>query len=85
MTIKEFEIQEALGLLTYDMKWRMADNPNTPKETLKKLSTDKHWDVRCCVAKNPNTPPRIVVKLSTDKDRYVRWWADNIIALTKRS
>ena len=77
MTIKEFEIQEALGLLIYDMKWRMASNLNTPIEVLTKLSTDEHWGVRYCVADNPNTPKEILKILSTDRDRNVRWAAKN--------
>ena len=72
MTIKEFEIQLALGTLSYDMKRELAYNLNTPKEVLTKLSTDKHWSVRWRVANNSNTPVEVLTKLSTDEAYYVR-------------
>ena len=79
MTIKEFEIQEALGSLTDEMKVRLAKNLNTPKEILTKLSTDENSDVRYRVAENPNTPKEVLTILSTDKDSGVRYWvADNL-------
>lgn len=46
MTIKEVEIQLALGTLPDYMKYKLAENPNTPKEILTKLSIDKDWNVR---------------------------------------
>ena len=67
MTIKEFEIQLALGSLTNDMKYDLANNPNTPKEILTKLATDKNYYVRYRVARNPNTSVEVLTKLSTDK------------------
>ena len=73
MTIKEFEIQYALGTLTDDMKLKLACNKRTSKKILTILSTDK-WRVRCCVAGNPNTPKEVLVKLSTDEDWGVRWY-----------
>ena len=56
MTIKEFEIQSALGTLTNRMKLKLANNSNTSKEVLTILSKDKYSSVRCRVADNPNTP-----------------------------
>ena len=41
MTIKEFEMQLALGSLTNDMKIELAYNSNTPKKILSMLSKDK--------------------------------------------
>ena len=72
MTIKEFEIQLALGLLTYEMKVRLANNLNTPIEVLTKLSADEHWAVRWSVAKNTNTPTEALTILSTDEDWCIR-------------
>ena len=46
MTIKEFEVQKALGSLTYEMILKLAHNPNTPKKVLTILSTDKDSGVR---------------------------------------
>ena len=73
MTIKEFEIQLALGSLTDNMKINLAKNPNTPKEVLTILSTDKYWNVRYLVAKNPNTPIEVLKILSKDENSGVRY------------
>ena len=73
MTIKEFEIQIALGSLTDDMKYELATNFNTPTEVLTQLSTDKSWYVRWRVADNPNTPKEVLKILSKDKDSIVRY------------
>ena len=66
MTIKEFEIQLALGSLTNDMKRELAYNPNTPKEVLAILSTDEDRYVRWRVACNRKTSKKILTKLSTN-------------------
>jgi hypothetical protein len=39
---------------SYDVRYGVAQNPNTLPETLKVLATDEHYSVRCEVAKNPN-------------------------------
>ena len=52
MTIKEFEIQLALGLMSTDMKIDLACNPNTSKKILTILSTDENWSVRHWAVKN---------------------------------
>ena len=79
MTIKEFEIQLALGTLTYEMKCKVAKNSNTPKEVLTILSTDEYWGVRWDIACSHNTPVEVLTKLATDGDWGVRWCiADNI-------
>jgi len=49
----------------------IALNPNTPVETLIKLSRDENWPVRKCVAKNPNTPTGILVELGRDENKDV--------------
>ena len=38
-----------------DVRYGVAENPNTPQETLNLLATDVNYDVRCGVARNPNT------------------------------
>ena len=73
MTIKEFEIQLALGSLTYGMKLKLARNKRTSKEILTTLSTDKNMYVRWNVADNPNTPEEVLTILSTDEDNSVRY------------
>ena len=75
MTIKEFEIQLALGTLTYDTKCKLADNKGTSKKILTILSTDESWIVRYCVASNPNTPVEVLEQLATNKDSDVRYSA----------
>ena len=60
--------------LSYQEKIELADNPNTPVETLKVLSTDKQWNVRCGVALNPNTPVETLKVLATDKNSTVRYY-----------
>ena len=72
MTIKEFEIQLALGSLTDEMKYKLARNPNTPKEVLTILSKDESWGIRYWIADNLNTPKEVLKKLSKDKDWHVR-------------
>jgi hypothetical protein len=72
LTIKEFEIQYALGSLSDNMLMKLARNTNTPKEVLTILSKDEDRDVRYYVANNTSTPKEILTKLSKDKDRDVR-------------
>ena len=89
MTTKEFKVQLALGSLSYEDKIKLAynpnrvvENPNTPKEVLRRLSTDKNWFViRCKVTFNPNTPKDVLKKLSKDEHEYVRYWATRAIKL----
>ena len=75
MTIKEFEIQYALGSLTDEVKEELAANYNTPKEILIKLSKDKDWYIRMTVASNRNTPKKVIIKLSFDESWNVRYSA----------
>ena len=63
MTIKEFEIQYALGTLTDKMKLKLAYTERTSKKILTILSTDEEWVIRCNVAYNPNTPKEVLTKL----------------------
>ena len=68
MTIKEVKIQLALGTLTYDMKYKLANNERTSKKILTKLSTDESWYVRYWVAGNPNTPKETRERLLKQKE-----------------
>ncbi len=54
------------------VRYKVAENPNTPVQTLEKLSEDEDSDVRYDVASNPNTPTHILEKLSGDEDGRVR-------------
>jgi len=51
-----------------DVRWDVARNPNTPKQTLNTLSKDKNEYVRWDVARNPATPAQTLNTLSKDKD-----------------
>jgi hypothetical protein len=73
MTVKEFEIQYALGSLSDDMKKELAYTKRTPKEILTKLSEDEDNNVRYWVANNPNTPIEALTILSKDKDYSIRY------------
>ena len=86
MTIKEIEIQLALGSLTNDMKLGLMilGNKRTSKKILTILSTDEYWLVRARVAGNLDTPKEVLVKLSTDEDGYVRWKAKRNFNIPRR-
>ena len=79
MTIKEFEIQNALGSLSDVMKEKLVYSKNTPKKILTILSKDEDWWVRHGVANNPNTPKEVLTILSKDKDKWVRNKARNYL------
>jgi hypothetical protein len=71
--LKEIETPD-VSSLSYNQKLELAQNPNTPQETLKVLATDKDSGVRYFVAQHPNTPPGSLKVLATDKYSGVRIW-----------
>ena len=73
MTIKEFEIQNALGSLTNNMKRALAEDLSAPVEVLIRLSKDKDMWVRWRIANNLATPEKVLAKLSTDKNWNIRY------------
>ena len=75
MTIKELEIQLALGSLPRDDKVDLAYEFGTPIKILAILSKDKDRMVRYFVAKNINTPKEILIILSKDKYWDTRHYA----------
>ena len=54
-------------------KYSLAQNPNTPPETLEFLATDENYRVRRYVAQNPNTPQESLQLLATDEYSLVRY------------
>ena len=72
MTIKEFEIQYALGSMSYRMLMQLAEHYKTSKKILTVLSKDKAVNIRYWVALNKNTPSGVLEILSKDKERYIR-------------
>jgi len=54
------------------MRYSVAENPNTPIDTLIKLTRDADTWVRRQAAKNPNVPVAVLVRLAED-DNTVRY------------
>lgn len=73
MTIKEFEIQVALGSLSYDEMIDLADNSKTPQKILTELAKNSDWYVRHRTMDNFNTPKRTLTKLAEDEHLEVRY------------
>ena len=61
-----------LSKLSYDEKKELAQNSNTPPETLIILAKDKHLSVRYRVAENSNTPQKTLILLAKDEYSGVR-------------
>lgn len=60
MTIKEFEIQLALGSMTYDIKRRLSCDSNTSKEILRMIyNSSTCWELGHRMLVNPNIPEDI--------------------------
>ena len=72
MTIKEFEMQYALGSLSHDMIQKLTNNSNTSKKILTILSADENYYVRQNVALNRNTPVKVLTKLSTNEAFHIK-------------
>ena len=49
------------------MRRAVAENPNTPVNTLEQLSRDRDSIVVSCVARNPSTPAELL------SDMYYEW------------
>ena len=64
MTVKEFEVQYALGLITFKRKYELAQDVNTDKGILEILGGDENSSILLTVADNPNTPIKVLEKLS---------------------
>ena len=70
--LKEVNEPDVLTL-SLDEKYELAQNTNTPVETLKVLATDENYYVRFGVAKNPSTPVETLKVLAFDGNANVRW------------
>ena len=68
--------KKILSILSKDssVRYKVANNPNTPIDILEVLSKDEDNDVRYWVADNLNTPIDILRVLSKDEDSSVRYW-----------
>ena len=73
VNLKKVFLQEAPNdKLTFKEKKEVAENPNTPPETLGRLANDNIWDVRQGIAENSNTPPETLERLANDDEDWVR-------------
>lgn len=74
-------------LSSFNEPWlleRLAENPNTPAETLEKLIRSDCAQVRAAVADNPKAPFEILFALSRDEQADVRYrLAENYLAPSK--
>jgi hypothetical protein len=57
---------------TYNIRYYVANNPNTPTRILDRLAHDEHVDVRWGVARNSNTLSTTLTHLAHDENEYVR-------------
>ena len=46
----------------WEVRAKVAENPNTPADVLTELAKDSDWEVRAKVAENPNTPADVLMK-----------------------
>jgi hypothetical protein len=53
----------------------VAENSQTPPDTLAVLARDESIDVRYDLAENPHMPAEILVSLTKDENPYVRYRA----------
>ena len=56
----------------WEVRAKVAENPNTPAEILAELAKDSDWHVRRHAAENPNTPADVLMELAKDSDWHVR-------------
>lgn len=56
----------------YELDNRVAENPNTSVETLRKLYHRNNLGTRMVLARNPNTPADILTELSNDEDEWIQ-------------
>ena len=56
----------------WEVRAKVAKNPNTPADVLTELAKDSDWEVRAKVAENPNTPADVLMKLAESGNSVVR-------------
>lgn len=57
-----------------DVRWYVAQNPNTPAEALAQLANDEDAYTRENVALNPNTSAEALAQLANDTEWTMRWY-----------
>jgi len=71
-SVKVLKVTPNLSKLPLQERKELAQNPNTPPETLTILARDEDSYVRWRVANNPNTPPETLTILARDENCLVR-------------
>ena len=56
----------------WEVRAKVAENPNTPADVLTELAKDSDWHVRSNAAGNPATPADVLTELAKDSDWHVR-------------
>ena len=74
--LKEIEEPDVLKLSRQE-KVKLAQDPNTPQESLAILATNEDPDVRFWVSRHPNTSTETLAVLATDEYRSVRYGAEH--------
>ena len=59
----------------WEVRAKVAENPNTPVDVLMELAKDSDIVVRRRVACNSNTPVDVLIELAKDSEWYVRRYA----------
>lgn len=62
MTVKEFKVQHALGALSVEKRYKLAEMLSTPKGILTILMNDPDAKVRSKVRNNPNFPNSLIIE-----------------------
>lgn len=63
----------SLDILLLADPWVVASNINSTAKQLKKLSKNKHVEIRRAIASNPSTPDEILLALIHDADNVVKF------------
>ena len=61
--------------MNFTQKLELAENPNTPQETLTLLARGDDFSIHCWVANNPNTPQYVKDYLTVRN--FMRDYANN--------
>jgi hypothetical protein len=54
-----------------DVRYEIANNPNTPKDILAYLAIDMDWSIRCAIARNQNSSVETLIHLAESEDADV--------------
>lgn len=55
-----------------NVRYWVAENPNTPADALAQLANDEEHLVRCAITENPNASADVLIQLASDESEFVR-------------